>query len=137
MYASVTLAAVFAPISFSSGRTGRLFVEFALTLAGAVMVSGFIALTLSPMMCSRWLKPHSAQESNWSKAIDRFLHGLDERYKARLERVRQANQVVDQALPPDDPLGRKRVQKAMLGAGMGFIGMSLIALMWESRSRMR
>ena len=46
-------------------------------------------------------------------------------------------QVVDQALPPDVPLGRKRVQKAMLGAGMGFIGMSLIALMWESRSRMR
>ena len=49
----LTLAAVYAPIGFTTGRTGRLFTEFALTLAGAVLVSGFVALTLSPMMCSR------------------------------------------------------------------------------------
>ncbi len=84
---TLTLAAVFAPISFSSGRTGRLFVEFALTLAGAVLVSGFIALTLSPMMCSRWLKPHEGKQSNWSIKIDQFLHALDARYKAALTRA--------------------------------------------------
>jgi len=53
---TLTLAAVFAPIGFSTGRTGKLFTEFALTLAGAVLVSGFVALTLSPMMSSRLLK---------------------------------------------------------------------------------
>ena len=52
---TITLAAVYAPIGFVSGVTGALFREFAFTLAGAVIVSGFIALTLSPMMCSRLL----------------------------------------------------------------------------------
>lgn len=46
-------------------------------------------------------------------------------------------QIVDQALPPDNPVARKRVPTAMLGAGIGFIGMALIALLWESRARMR
>ncbi len=55
---TMTLAAVFAPIGFTEGRTGRLFSEFALTLAGAVLISGFVALTLSPMMCSVLLKEH-------------------------------------------------------------------------------
>ena len=53
---TITLAAVYAPIGFVAGVTGALFREFAFTLAGAVIVSGFIALTLSPMMCSRLLK---------------------------------------------------------------------------------
>ena len=53
---TLTLASVFAPLAFATGRTGRLFIEFALTLAGAVLVSGFIALTLSPMMCSLLLQ---------------------------------------------------------------------------------
>ena len=47
---TLTLVAVYAPLAFTPGRTGRLFIEFALALAGAVAVSGFIALTLSPMM---------------------------------------------------------------------------------------
>jgi multidrug efflux pump len=55
---TVTLAAVYAPLAFSTGRTGRLFIEFALTLAGSVIVSGFVALTLSPMMCSKILQEH-------------------------------------------------------------------------------
>ena len=55
---TLTLVAVYAPMVFSSGRTGKLFVEFALTLAGAVVISGFIALTLTPMMCSQILKEH-------------------------------------------------------------------------------
>ena len=53
---TLTLAAVYAPLAFSPGRTGRLFSEFALVLAGSVVVSGFVALTLSPMMCSRLLR---------------------------------------------------------------------------------
>src|SRR5690606_10085306 len=49
---TLTLAAVYAPIGFMTGTTGRLFTEFAWTLAGAVLVSGFVALSLSPMVCS-------------------------------------------------------------------------------------
>lgn len=55
---TITLAAVYAPLSLAQGITGQLFREFALTLAGAVILSGFVALTLSPMMCSRLLKGH-------------------------------------------------------------------------------
>ena len=59
---TMTLAAVYAPIAFTPGRTGRLFMEFAVTLAGAVVVSGFVALTLTPMMSSKLLK-HSEREN--------------------------------------------------------------------------
>lgn len=57
---TLTLAAVYAPIAFAPGKTGRLFLEFAMTLAGAVIVSGFVALTLTPMMCSKILKQNPA-----------------------------------------------------------------------------
>jgi len=70
---TLTLAAVYAPISFIGGLTGALFSEFALTLAGAVVVSGIVALTLSPMMCSRVLKDSEHQ--------GRFANWLDERFK--------------------------------------------------------
>ena len=53
---TLTLVAVFAPVAFTPGRTGKLFTEFALTLAGAVLISGFVALTLTPMMCSKMLR---------------------------------------------------------------------------------
>ena len=59
---TITLAAVYAPIGFVSGVTGALFREFAFTLAGAVIVSGFIALTLSPMMCSKLLRHETERE---------------------------------------------------------------------------
>ena len=52
---TITLAAVYAPIAFQGGLTGSLFREFALTLAGAVLISGIVALTLSPVMASRLL----------------------------------------------------------------------------------
>src|SRR5690606_28959588 len=55
---TITLVAVFAPLAFMTGKTGKLFTEFALTVASAVLVSGFVALTLTPMMCSKVLKPH-------------------------------------------------------------------------------
>ena len=53
---TITLASVYAPIGFMTGRPGRLFTEFALALAGAVLVSGFVALSLSPMMSSKMLR---------------------------------------------------------------------------------
>ncbi|MGH8650339.1 MAG: efflux RND transporter permease subunit, partial [Burkholderiales bacterium] len=56
---SLTLTAVFAPVAFVPGNTGKLFAEFALTVAAAVAVSGFVALTLTPMMCSKLLKHHA------------------------------------------------------------------------------
>jgi len=61
---TITLAAVYAPLAFQTGRTGRLFIEFALALAGAVLVSGFVALTLSPMMCSKLLR-HETQHGRF------------------------------------------------------------------------
>ncbi len=66
---TITLAAVYAPIGFQGGLTGALFREFAFTLAGAVFISGVVALTLSPMMSSKLLKPHS--EQGWmAKKVD-------------------------------------------------------------------
>jgi len=76
---TLTLAAVYAPVAFTPGRTGRLFVEFALTLAGAVLISGFIALTLSPMMCSRLLKPHTGR-GRIGGVIEDALDGLTRGY---------------------------------------------------------
>jgi multidrug efflux pump len=80
MAMTVTLAAVYVPIGFMTGRTGRLFTEFALTLAGAVVVSGFVALTLSPMMCSRMLK-HEKKHGVVYSAIERFLDAMTEGYR--------------------------------------------------------
>jgi multidrug efflux pump len=64
---TLTLVAVYMPVAFTTGRTGRLFIEFALTLAGAVLVSGFVALTLSPMMCSKLLRRQEKRTfiGNW------------------------------------------------------------------------
>jgi multidrug efflux pump len=73
---TLTLVAVYAPLAFTPGRTGRLFIEFALALAGAVVVSGFIALTLSPMMCSLLLK-HNPNPSWFDRHMERWLNGPD------------------------------------------------------------
>jgi len=80
---TLTLAAVYAPVAFSPGRTGRLFAEFALTLAGAVIVSGFVALTLSPMMCAKLLK-HQPKRNAISSAIEGALDGITRGYAAVL-----------------------------------------------------
>lgn len=76
---TLTLAAVFAPLAFTPGRTGRLFGEFALTLAGAVLVSGFVALTLTPMMCSKLLK-HNPKPGRFDRGMERLLTGLSSGY---------------------------------------------------------
>jgi multidrug efflux pump len=80
---TLTLASVFAPLAFATGRTGRLFIEFALTLAGAVIVSGFVALTLSPMMCSLLLK-HEAKHSWLYNIIESWIQALTHGYRRAL-----------------------------------------------------
>src|ERR1700704_395478 len=84
---TITLAAVYAPIGFVSGLTGSLFREFAFTLAGSVVVSGLVALTLSPMMCSRLLKPPRAQAGGFPAFLDRVFDGLRQRYQRRLHKT--------------------------------------------------
>ncbi|SBW12377.1 Uncharacterized transporter HI_0895 [uncultured Alphaproteobacteria bacterium] len=85
MTMTVTLAAVYAPIAFLGGVTGALFKEFALTLAGAVLVSGVIALTLSPMMCSKILRAHSG-EGRMAKLVDTYFGRLSAAYERTLAR---------------------------------------------------
>jgi multidrug efflux pump len=80
---SVVLIAVYVPIGFQGGLTGSLFSEFAFTLAGAVAVSAIVALTLSPMMASRFLKPNHDQ-SRLVKAIDRNFEWTRNRYERLL-----------------------------------------------------
>ncbi|UCO96223.1 efflux RND transporter permease subunit [Metapseudomonas lalkuanensis] len=88
---TLTLAAVYAPIGFMQGTSGKLFTEFSWTLAGAVLVSGFVALTLSPMMCGRLLKPHAAQQhGRFYNLVEAFLHALTYSYRHLLERVLRA-----------------------------------------------
>ncbi|MBP7143257.1 MAG: efflux RND transporter permease subunit [Opitutaceae bacterium] len=73
---TITLAAVYAPIGFQGGLTGALFREFAFTLAGAVTVSGFVALTLSPMMSARLLKDHEHEDRGLSGITNRLFDRL-------------------------------------------------------------
>ena len=80
---TITLAAVYAPIALMGGITGSLFTEFALTLAGAVFVSGIVALTLSPMMCSKMLTINH-QPNRFERAVDRTLTGLTNKYSNAL-----------------------------------------------------
>ncbi|CDK98135.1 Putative multidrug efflux transporter (RND family) [Magnetospirillum gryphiswaldense MSR-1 v2] len=80
---TITLAAVYAPIAFMGGLTGSLFKEFALALAGSVIVSGIIALTLSPMMCSLILK-HDEDKKGLPARIDAIFDGLQGRYRRAL-----------------------------------------------------
>jgi multidrug efflux pump len=81
---TITLAAVYAPIGFLGGLTGSLFREFAFTLAGSVIVSGVIALTLSPMMCSVFLR--SADEGRFARLVNRVFGALTRWYGRRLDR---------------------------------------------------
>ena len=60
---TLSLVAVFIPVLFLGGLIGRLFHEFAVTIGVAILVSGFVSLTLTPMLCSRWLKPEREQRA--------------------------------------------------------------------------
>ncbi|WP_375171385.1 efflux RND transporter permease subunit, partial [Marinobacter sp.] len=83
---TLTLVAVFVPISFMGGNIGRLFAEFGFTLAAAVVVSSVVALTLAPMLCSKWLRhsPESAEGHRLWAASERLLEGLSQGYKRLL-----------------------------------------------------
>ena len=76
---TATLVAVYAPLAFTAGRTGRLFVEFALALAGAVVVSGFVALTLTPMMCTQFLR-HNPNPNWFDRGMERVLTAVSTGY---------------------------------------------------------
>ncbi|MCW5771276.1 MAG: efflux RND transporter permease subunit, partial [Rhodospirillaceae bacterium] len=82
---TLTLAAVYAPIGFVGGLTGALFREFAFTLASAVIISGVIALTLSPMMSSKLLK--AGHQGRFADIVDRVFSRLRNGYERRLDRV--------------------------------------------------
>jgi len=78
------LAAVFLPLIFLSGLTGRLFREFGITLAGCVLVSAFVALTLSPMMCRFLLKPHGVRPNIFYRSTEPFFRMITAGYRASL-----------------------------------------------------
>lgn len=88
----IVLIAVYVPIAFQGGLTGALFTEFAFTLVGTIMVSTIVALTLSPMMAARMLRPHGQGESGWEHRItsfvdtrfDRLRHGYSRRLNSAL-----------------------------------------------------
>jgi multidrug efflux pump len=80
---TITLAAVFVPLVFAPGRTGRLFVEFALAMAGAVLVSGFVALTLSPMMSAKLLRKETKHGALYN-GIERLLNAVSSGYARSL-----------------------------------------------------
>lgn len=81
-----TLAAVFAPVAFTPGQTGKLFTEFALTLAGAVIVSGFVALTLAPMMASKLLR-HESNPGKFYLKGEEILNKLTDAYSNLLSKA--------------------------------------------------
>ena len=129
---TATLVAVYAPLAFTPGRTGRLFVEFALALAGAVVVSGIVALTLTPMMCSQLLK-HNPKPNWFDRSMERWLSALSDRYGRALRWV-----VVSRYQPTADAQGmRSRIKSTLLQARWIVVGVMLvcavaIALVWPS-----
>ncbi|MEE3507216.1 MULTISPECIES: multidrug efflux RND transporter permease subunit [unclassified Pseudomonas] len=90
---TLTLAAVYAPIGFLQGLSGALFKEFALTLAGAVVISGVVALTLSPMMCALLLR-HNENPRGLSHKLDQTFGRLKARYQRMLHSTLNTRPVV-------------------------------------------
>src|SRR5690606_36335744 len=76
---TITLAAVFAPLAFTGGLTGSLFREFALTLAGAVVISGLVAVSITPMMAARILK--GGEHGRFQRIVDRTFDRVATRYE--------------------------------------------------------
>lgn len=82
---TITLVAVFFPIVFLQGVTGRLFREFSIVIAGAVMISSFVALTLTPMLSTKILKPRTNGHNKFYKATEPFFNWLTNTYSSSLE----------------------------------------------------
>ncbi|MCW5729928.1 MAG: efflux RND transporter permease subunit [Alphaproteobacteria bacterium] len=90
---TIVLMAVFVPISLLEGNTGRLFREFGISVAAAVLFSGFVALTLTPMMCSKML--HAAKEEGFLyRATERFFVGMTNLYRRLLHGALDAPLIV-------------------------------------------
>ncbi len=119
---TATLVAVYAPLAFTPGRTGRLFVEFALALAGAVVVSGFVALTLTPMMCSQLLK-HNPKPNWFDRSMERLLTRMADRYGLALRWVVTARAPVRGAKPGFG----QRLKGAVLQARWLVVGVMLVS----------
>jgi hydrophobic/amphiphilic exporter-1 (mainly G- bacteria), HAE1 family len=99
---TLSLAAVFIPVLFMGGIMGRLLHEFAVTIGVAILVSGFVSLSLTPMMCSRWLKPskesHHGKFYQWTeRGFDALLHAYDRTLRVVI-RHRFATMVVSAAI---------------------------------------
>ncbi len=90
---SAVLVAVFAPMLFVGGYVGKLFVELSVTIAGVVVISAFASFTLSPVMCSKLLKPAS-QSTRLARFVDRALNGLRASYRASLEAALSAKPIL-------------------------------------------
>lgn len=85
---TLSLVAVFIPVLFMGGILGRLFREFAVTISVAILVSGFVSLSLTPMLCSRFLRPPKEQKHNRLYAIsERFFDGMLRAYERSLQWV--------------------------------------------------
>ncbi|HJS36485.1 MAG TPA: efflux RND transporter permease subunit, partial [Pseudoxanthomonas sp.] len=92
---TTTLVAVYLPIGFQGGMTGVLFTEFAFTLAGSVLLSGVIALTLTPMMCAKILKPHSeGGKGKLEKWLDECFEKINAGYQRRLHGTMETKSVI-------------------------------------------
>jgi len=122
---TIALVAVFMPVIFLQGITGRLFKEFGIVLSGSVIISAFVALTLTPMMASRILKQHQHHSAFYQKA-EPFFSSMTEWYRAKLAVF----------------LDRRWLAFAVIGAAFAFIlviGASLQSELapLEDRSRMR
>jgi len=90
---TTTLVAVYAPIGFMGGLVGSLFTEFAFTLAGTVVISGIVALTLSPMLSGKVLKPHG-NPGRFEVLVEKFFTGLANTYKRALNSLMETKSVV-------------------------------------------
>ena len=122
---TLTLAAVYAPLAFTPGRTGKLFTEFALALAGSVIVSGFVALTLTPMMCSIMLK-HVNNPTWFDKTMERYLQKLSEKY----------GQMLGWTLSSGRVLGRQMSRRWLVVAVMVMAGIGSFALLKTTKSEL-
>ncbi|MGI8560501.1 MAG: efflux RND transporter permease subunit [Luteimonas sp.] len=109
---TTVLVAVFLPVGFMAGNTGRLFRELSVALAGAVALSAFVALTLTPMMASKLVRPHSEEKSNrLHRWVNGRLEALSARYRGGLERT----------------LGRHWLIGALM---LGAVGLSYALIKW-------
>ena len=122
---TLTLAAVYAPLAFTPGRTGKLFTEFALALAGSVIVSGFVALTLTPMMCSIMLK-HVNNPTWFDRTMEKFLQKLSQKY----------GQVLGWTLSSGSVMGRRVSRRWLVVAVMVMAGVGSYILLKTTKSEL-